>query len=179
LLRRCASRNDGPLAVIASRAKQSRYRERAVRMPAFWPTRSPTGEVAKVGFGSIVAVWERRGERRLLAGTEEKIHLSRQIVSLLWQSRPSRARPRAPPLARTCRSAMSPIGVRRGKADAEQTVLNSRPVRRPHGTRAHQPERRWGPPDRYRALSGLAVGCAGLMTGYVHRGESRIAQLSR
>src|SRR5262249_25403970 len=34
-----------------------------------------------------------------------------------------------------------------------------RPVRRPHGTRAHQPERRWGPPDRYRALSGLAVGC--------------------
>src|SRR6516225_4949822 len=31
-----------------------------------------------------------------------------------------------------------------------------RPVRRPHGTRAHQPERRWGPPDRYRALSGLA-----------------------
>jgi hypothetical protein len=120
LLRRCASRNDGPLAVIASRAKQSRYRERAVRMPAFWPTRSPTGEVAKVGFGSIVAVWERRGERRLLAGTEEKIHLSRQIVSLLWQSRPSRARPRAPPLARTCRSAMSPIGVRRGKADAEQ-----------------------------------------------------------
>ena len=31
-----------------------------------------------------------------------------------------------------------------------------RPVRRPHGTRAHQPERRWGPPDRDRALSGLA-----------------------
>ena len=25
-----------------------------------------------------------------------------------------------------------------------------------HGTRTHQPERWWGPPDRYRALSGLA-----------------------
>jgi len=31
-----------------------------------------------------------------------------------------------------------------------------RPVRRPHGTRAYQPERRWGPPVRDRALSGLA-----------------------
>src|SRR6185437_7525646 len=31
-----------------------------------------------------------------------------------------------------------------------------RPVRRPYRTRAHQPERRWGPPDRYRAVSGLA-----------------------
>src|SRR5580704_7528283 len=31
-----------------------------------------------------------------------------------------------------------------------------RPVRRPHRARAHQSERRWGPPDRYRALSGLA-----------------------
>ena len=30
------------------------------------------------------------------------------------------------------------------------------PVRRRHGTRAHQPEHRWGPPDRYRALIGLA-----------------------
>ena len=34
-----------------------------------------------------------------------------------------------------------------------------RPVRRPHWTRAHQPERRWGPPDRYRAHSGLASSC--------------------
>src|SRR5690242_4095811 len=31
-----------------------------------------------------------------------------------------------------------------------------RPVRRPHETRAHEPERRCGPHDRYRALSGLA-----------------------
>jgi len=45
------------------------------------------------------------------------------------------------------RSAMGPRG---GSAP------ESRPVRRPHGTRAHQPERRWGPPDRYRALGGLA-----------------------
>jgi hypothetical protein len=27
-----------------------------VRMAAFWPTRSPTGEVVKVGFGSQAAV---------------------------------------------------------------------------------------------------------------------------
>ena len=44
--------------------------------------------------------------------------------------------------------------------------------------RVHQPERRWGPPDHYRALSGLAIGCAGLLTGYVHRGN-RIAKFSR
>jgi hypothetical protein len=38
-----------------------------VRMAAFWPTRSPSGEVAKVGFGSTAAVWGRPGERRLSA----------------------------------------------------------------------------------------------------------------
>ena len=40
-----------------------------------------------------------------------------------------------------------------------------RPVRGPHGARAHQPERRWGPPDRYRAVSGLAAGYAGRREG--------------
>ena len=38
-----------------------------MRMAAFWPTRSPTGEVVKVGFGSTAAVRERPGKRRLLA----------------------------------------------------------------------------------------------------------------
>jgi hypothetical protein len=47
--------------------------------------------VAKMTVGSIVAVCWRYGERRLLAGTEEKIHLSGQIVGLLERSQPARA----------------------------------------------------------------------------------------
>ncbi len=52
-----------------------------------------------------------------------------------------------------------------------------RPVRRPHRTRAHQPERRWGPPERYRALSGLASarGCVYPMAADNVHPENRVA----
>jgi hypothetical protein len=42
-------------------------------MPAFWPTRSPTGEVAKVGFGSKGAL--QAGTKRLI-WTTKAVHLS-------------------------------------------------------------------------------------------------------
>jgi hypothetical protein len=38
-----------------------------MRMAAFWPTRSPTGEVVKVGFGSTSAVRRWPRERQLTA----------------------------------------------------------------------------------------------------------------
>src|SRR5262245_19689010 len=79
---------------------------------------------------------------------------------------PSRVRPMAVSASGTMRRAASlrfplrrPDGGRDRRWDHSAVrPWRRRPVRRSHGTRAHQPERRWGPPDRYRALSGLADG---------------------
>src|SRR5260370_1978083 len=55
----------------------------------------------------------------------DRIVLSRQIVGLLGRSRPSRVSPRAPQLARSCRSAMSAYRRPSGQSGPEQTVLNN------------------------------------------------------
>ena len=85
---------------------------------------SPSTETM-VGNGSIVAVWERRGERRLLAGTEEKIHLSRQIVGLLERSQPSRALHKTAAVGEVLPILDVSRGVHPGKANPEQTVLDN------------------------------------------------------
>jgi hypothetical protein len=54
-----------------------------MRMAAFWPTRSPTGEVVKVGFGSRAAVHEGKAT----SGHHQQAEITPTPLYAVWSGK--------------------------------------------------------------------------------------------